>query len=172
MSTHGVLLFIGDVMRRLHDRRASWGPRKAIKTERVGDCLVCISHKPLDTGYFMICVSGKYMKMHRFIYMRKHGSIPKGKVIRHSCDNRACINIDHLLIGTYQDNADDMVRRNRQRKGEDYASAVLTDEKVREIREMKRLNPKLKQKDMAIIFGVNVVIIHGVVNNKTWRHVI
>lgn len=50
---------------------------------------------------------------HRLSYEITKGEIPKGMLIRHTCDNPLCINPDHLILGTPKDNHDDMVARGR-----------------------------------------------------------
>lgn len=51
---------------------------------------------------------------HRTAYRNAFGEIPKGAVIRHSCDNRWCVNPDHLSIGSHKDNTADMYERGRE----------------------------------------------------------
>jgi hypothetical protein len=63
-------------------------------------------------GYYLI---GGY-SAHREFYKYYKGEIPKGKIIRHSCDNPQCVNPDHLIIGTKKDNTQDMIERDRQVK--------------------------------------------------------
>lgn len=50
---------------------------------------------------------------HRIAYRFEHGNIPKGMLVRHSCDNPICVNPAHLLMGTVQDNTNDMLERQR-----------------------------------------------------------
>ena len=40
-----------------------------------------------------------------------YGEIPEGLIIRHRCDNTRCVNINHLEIGTHQDNRMDRAIR-------------------------------------------------------------
>lgn len=54
---------------------------------------------------------------HRYFYQAHNGPIPEGLLVRHSCDNPLCCNPEHLLVGTVQDNSDDMVKRGRSTKG-------------------------------------------------------
>jgi hypothetical protein len=42
-----------------------------------------------------------------------HGPVPAGLFVLHHCDNRLCYNVDHLFLGTMQDNTDDMIAKGR-----------------------------------------------------------
>lgn len=56
----------------------------------------------------------------RHVYVAHHGlslADIKGQTVRHRCDNPGCVNPQHLLLGSAQDNSDDMVRRGRHRSG-------------------------------------------------------
>lgn len=78
-------------------------------------CWECTSH-PLNTsGYPRIGKNGKQYCVHRFLYEELFGPVPEGHVVRHKCDNRRCINPEHLELGTYKENSQDMVERKRVR---------------------------------------------------------
>lgn len=51
------------------------------------------------------------------MFSAKNGPIPKGLVVRHTCDVRECVNPDHLILGTQKDNIRDMHDRGRYAGG-------------------------------------------------------
>jgi len=62
---------------------------------------------------------GKKWRTHRYSWVLHNGEIPKGDgahgvVVRHKCDNRLCVNPDHLELGSQSDNVKDMYKRNRR----------------------------------------------------------
>lgn len=52
--------------------------------------------------------------MHRLSFIAFNGPIPDGMYVLHKCDNRACINPEHLFLGTYSDNIRDCYAKGRR----------------------------------------------------------
>lgn len=108
---------------------------------------------------------------HRVIYEEKYGEIPKGMVVMHICDNRACVNINHLKLGTQSDNIRDMHSKKRwcDRKGERHPLHKLTNEIILAIKDLFFIDG-LKQAEIAKIFDVHQCNVSRIVNNKRWYY--
>lgn len=76
------------------------------------DCIFWLGSKD-GKGYGKIVIAGHILGMHRVVYEIAHGKIEDGLFVLHSCDQPACININHLFLGTPADNMTDMRRKNR-----------------------------------------------------------
>lgn len=63
--------------------------------------------------YGTISWNGKNISTHRISWIFKNGKIEDGLCVLHKCDNRRCVNPDHLFLGTHIDNMRDMKIKNR-----------------------------------------------------------
>jgi hypothetical protein len=91
----------------------------------------CIEAMGPVTGPGYVMVGGQLA--HRAAWEAAHGEIPSGLFVLHSCDNRRCVNVEHLRLGTHADNMSDRNQRGRTARGDRHGKAKLTDAQVREV---------------------------------------
>lgn len=53
--------------------------------------------------------------VHRQVWVMAYGPIPDGLVVMHACDNPACFRIDHLSLGTPEQNFAEMRAKGRHK---------------------------------------------------------
>lgn len=143
------------------------------KSEKVGGCLIWTGTKS-KKGYGLIRIDGTWKLAHRVSYAFYVGEIADGKIIRHSCDTPACINPDHLLIGTQADNMTDMRSRGRSNyaKGADTGNAKITEAQVIEIRATYQRGIRgFGVHVIAKRYGLSKPAVRAILERKSWKHV-
>jgi HNH endonuclease len=98
-----------------------------------GDCLRWNGCKDKD-GYGLSAIRGKKMPAHRAHYILTHGELTSNEYVLHKCSNRDCINIDHLYVGTQQQNVQDQIKSGTFVFGSKNGMSKLTEKLVSEIR--------------------------------------
>src|SRR6266404_3002515 len=114
---------------------------------------------------------GQPMSAHRAAWQLYCGQIPEGLLVLHRCDVMACVNPEHLFLGTQQDNMDDMIAKGRKvsLRGEAVTMSKLTENEVRAIRALsaKGVRPTI----IAQKFKTSRTNVHHIVNRDSWKHV-
>jgi hypothetical protein len=109
-----------------------------------------------QNGYGRFALEGKIsVRSHRHAWELTNGPIPAGMIICHRCDNRICVNLDHLFVGTHKDNAEDRDRKRRaawHRPGWRPASKLSLDQ-VAEVRLLRAAGTPVKE--VAARFGIH-----------------
>ena len=67
-------------------------------------------------GYGDFRIRPKHYLVHRAVWENHYGIIPEGMHVLHKCDVKLCARIDHLFLGTNNDNIKDSIAKGR-RKG-------------------------------------------------------
>ena len=121
--------------------------------------------------------NGRVQLAHRVSYQLAYGDIPNsegyhGMCVCHSCDNRLCVNPDHLFLGTHKENLADMTAKGRRvtanRKGAANGRAALCEVDVWLIRELLKTQ---KPQAIANWFDVGYTTIGHIKHGRSWSHI-
>lgn len=115
-------------------------------------------------GYGQIRINGIPTLAHRLSYELHHHPIPEGFWVLHICDNRKCVNPNHLYLGTSIENNRDARERSRYPVGLAHHQSKLTPDAVQAIRSSTDTHTNLGRR-----FGVSRVTIANVRKGKVWR---
>ncbi len=128
-----------------------------------GLCVMWLGYiSPL--GYGQRQFRGKLYQAHRAAFIENHRELLPGEVVRHKCDNKSCVNPDHLEAGSQRDNLlDNTVRGPRHR------TLRVTPEQVSEIRDL--LYKGERQRDIASRFGIAQTTVSSIKRKQTWSHI-
>lgn len=146
----------------LPSKRKSLKDRLRAGCFKTGECWVW-NKSVASSGYGQIRLNYKNLRANRASYMVFKGEIPDGMVIRHTCDNKLCINPEHLILGSCKQNSQDMVERDRQAKGERNGRCKLSESDVQAIKDSK-----LSYSQLAKQFGISKGHAHRVKNGVAW----
>ncbi len=119
-------------------------------------------------------------RAHRTSWRIHRGDIPEGMHVLHKCDTPACVNPDHLFVGTHAENMADLKQKKRAGWGDNSAEkngmSKLTDDDVREIRRRyvrgHRARSGGNAKELGEEFGINYNYVSKIAMKKAWKSVV
>jgi DNA-binding CsgD family transcriptional regulator len=147
-----------------------------------------------EEGYGKHTFDYKTVPAHRFSWELVNGPIPEGQLVLHRCDNRACVNVEHLFLGSQKDNMVDCQRKGRtssydrtntkwnpatgaahgsrkhpdaRARGARNGSSKLTLTQAEEIRKLYAAGG-VSQRKLAQMFGVSQGATAALLKGKTW----
>lgn len=122
-------------------------------------------------GYGIYHIEGIQYQATRAAWILYKGDFTPGMEMCHKCDTPHCVNPDHLFLGTRSDNMLDCSRKKRLRPGrlpgEKNGRAKLTEEKVKEI---KQLLGSKTHNEIAKQFKVSASTVGMIATGRVWTH--
>lgn len=134
-------------------------------------CILWMGPYNGNSCYGRMTCDGVRVLAHRVAWAEERGPIPDGLGVLHRCDVPACINVDHMFLGTQADNDADMWAKGRGEtpgtfRGSANKCAKLSESDIPKIRQDKRI-----MRIIAEEYGVHLSLIWLVKNRKIWMHV-
>lgn len=117
-----------------------------------------------NKGYGSFQHKNKSILAHRLSWEIVNGPIPDGLVACHKCDTPACINPDHIFLGTQKDNGIDMANKQRHAAGKRGFGEKLTRLQAEKI----RADPRT-QAVIASSYGVSAALVSRIKGNLAWK---
>lgn len=110
------------------------------------------------------------MLAHRLAWELDRGyPAPDTMQVMHKCNNKLCVNPDHLKLGTQAENLAQAAQDGLYLSGERHPNAKLTDDQVRMIR--KLLSEGMTGAALARMYHVSTFTISCIKRRKNWRRV-
>lgn len=125
-----------------------------------------------STGYGQFWIDGKVIPAHRYaLQLRVGRELSPDEIARHECDTPLCVR--HLVVGSHQQNVDDMVSRGRlvASPGSRNGRARLTERAVAEIRARYSEAEAVAIAALAVEYGVSGSTVRRIVRGLGWAHV-
>jgi len=123
---------------------------------------------PDGYGAFSRSISNKMMKSHKASWEIYKGPVTDGLHVLHRCDNRACVNPDHLYLGTNAENMRDRNIRGRTKTGIGSRNrhAKLTENQALAIYADRRRN-----RIISLEYGVSILTVQRIKSKALWKHI-
>lgn len=143
-----------------------------VSPEPTSGCWLWVGSLSKGRGYGQFNLAGRPTTAHRAAWILFQGPVPAAALVCHRCDNRACVNPEHLFLGTAQDNTDDMFKKGRERppRGEACGTAKLSAPDVLAMRRL-RLGG-LTYAEIAAAYGVHPVTAMRAIKGEQWGHLL
>ena len=143
-----------------------------------------------NKGYGVVNAMNRTFGAHRVSYELSIGPTPAGASVCHRCDNPACINPEHLWLGSHAENMADMKSKGRNStppvsRGDDhwlrkYPDRVPMGEQVRTSKLTAEQVTALRidycagagRAELASKYGVSPLSIHDYVSGGAWAHLL
>ncbi len=105
---------------------------------------------------------------HKVSYEVFKGPIQPGKYVCHHCDVRACVNPEHLFLGSPKENQQDMAKKMRHAYGDKNGNSKLSEDQAKRILSMR--NSGKTKTSVGDAFGVSRVAVAKIWSGALWPH--
>lgn len=132
--------------------------------EALTGCHLCWA-APSRDGYAHLRAHGKTQLAHRLSWTIHKGPIPIGLLVLHRCDTPACVNPDHLFLGTDATNNADKTAKNRQARGERMKRGMTAERALLVFRD------KSSRDVVAARYSISIATVQSIKTGRSWTHI-
>jgi len=122
--------------------------------EKTKTCWNC-QKIPNSGGYAIFHANYRAFMASRIIWELYNGPIPDKLYVCHKCDNRICVNPEHLFLGTQKENIQDAINKGK-------IKIKLTESNKEEIKLLAKLG--MSQRAIGKKFNVSCVLVCRILN--------
>lgn len=108
-------------------------------------------------GYGQIKAFDKIVLCHRLSYELHFGHIQEKMEVAHTCDNPPCVNPDHLVLMTHQENMADMDRKGRRRQGKPNPRRGAENSQAIQVQVLGKVYGSIKEAEKELSLGCGTV---------------
>jgi len=119
-------------------------------------------------GYARLSYRGPNLTVHRVVWFLHFGLIPIGTFVCHRCDNRRCIEIKHLFLGSHSDNMRDMSGKDRSLFGEMNRGAKISAMAARVVLRLSEFSD-LSQREIGEPFLLSQQQVSNIARRANWK---
>jgi len=151
------------------------------KVEKADGCWLWKAGTTTSMKYGCLSILGISVPSHRISWIiANKKDVPKGLVILHECDVPACVNPQHLRLGTQSENIKDMWAKGRGkviqnskselRCGSKSPVSKLTEKEVIRMREIHSQGI-MNIEELAKLYAINQSTASRIINRHSWKHI-
>lgn len=141
------------------------------KVDKSGECWIWTA-SCFGSGYGQAYTGrddARIVGAHRMSYELSFGPIADGMYVLHKCDNRKCVNPDHLFLGDQARNMNDAAEKGRIQRGVRHWNSKLNPQIVRRIRKM--YDAGMSYQEIGDIVGLRPQYVGSICRRRRWAWV-
>jgi hypothetical protein len=125
------------------------------------------------SGYGVFHIAHQNLLAHRYAWEIAHGPIPDGMCVCHTCENKLCVNPDHMMLATAHDFIEYLRENSRgvfgaRSKPGNYQNYKLNLDLAKEIRMRRAAGEGCTS--LAREFHVSDVTIYQICSGRKWKN--
>lgn len=131
------------------------------------DCIVPQNATNDIEGYPRLRWNKRIWRMNRMMWTIVNGDIPQDTVVAHHCNNKGCINTNHMYLCSHHQNSSDAARDELYRSGLDHPRSKVTPEIADE---MSRLyhDMNVTQASIGVMYGFSQSQVSSIIRKRKY----